>query len=77
MSDLSDFEDAMGAMAMAALKRLAQEIWHRMNACSCDRGYFLQGIPCPIGLEEIEVRKAEKLFRGWDALGLGYIGPRL
>lgn len=63
--------------SLGYVNRLAKEIWHKTNACSCDQGYFLPGKPCEIGLEEIEVRKAARLFAEWDALGLGYIGPRI
>jgi hypothetical protein len=70
------FEAAVG-IGVDYLARLAREIWHKMNACSCDRGYFVDGIPCEIGREEIAAWKAARLFAEWDALGLGYIGPRL
>lgn len=66
---------AMTAMALPAIRRLAIEFWHRLNACTCDQGDFLPGKPCEIGLEEIAAWKAAQLFAEWDALGLGYIGP--
>jgi hypothetical protein len=62
---------------MGPIVRIAQVWWHKMNACDCFRGWFLEGIPCVIGREEMEVKKAERIFAEWDALGLGYIGPRL
>jgi len=68
---------AMTAMAMPALRRLALEVWHKMNACSCDQGWFLPGILCEIGREEFEEKRRLELFAQWDALGLGYIGPVL
>lgn len=72
-----DISTVAMAMALAALSRLAKEMWHKLDICSCDRGWFVAGIPCEIGLEEIAAQKAAKLFSQWDALGLGYIGPRL
>jgi hypothetical protein len=69
---------AMTAMALPALRRIATQIWHQMDACSCDKWpFFVEGKPCEVGLEEIAIRKAENQFKEWDALGLGYIGPVL
>lgn len=76
MNDV-ELSEVVGTMAMAALKRLAKQAWHKIDACTCDNGYFLEGVPCEIGREEIEVEKAARIFAQWDALGLGYIGPKL
>lgn len=60
---------------MQFLRELGVRWWHNLNCCSCDQGYFLPGIPCEIGRQEIEEKKARVFFSRWDALGLGYIGP--
>lgn len=67
----------MSAMALLAIRRIAIEFWHCINACTCERGWVLTGDPCEIGLEEIAIYKAAEQFAEWDALGLGYIGPIL
>lgn len=72
----ADVSTAMGALAVVALRDAWLRLWHKMNACSCDRGWILSGIPCEIGREEIEERQRVEFFSRWDALGLGYIGPR-
>lgn len=63
-------------MAVVALRDIGLRLWHKMNACSCDRGWILSGEPCEIGRQEIEEAKRVAFFNRWDALGLGYIGPR-
>jgi hypothetical protein len=84
----AEISEVVGMMAMAALKRLAKQGWHKIGACDCDNGWFIPGIPCEIGREEIEVKKAARteeikvekaarIFAQWDALGLGYMGPKL
>lgn len=74
MSEL-EISEAMTVLALASLSRLAKEIWHRASLCSCFLAF--NDRPCEIGLEKINEAKAAKLFAEWDALGLGYIGPRL
>lgn len=76
MNDV-DISEVVATMAAFALRRIAREWWHKLNVCSCWNGWILPGTPCEIGLEEIEVLKAIRQFQEWDALGLGYIGPRL
>jgi len=83
---MSEDLDFLAPLALAAIRELAIEIKHRLKWCD---GYRLvywvrpgvwrdfKPITCRICLEEIIKIKADRLFAQWDALGLGYIGPRL
>jgi hypothetical protein len=64
------------AMAVAALRDIAVRWRHKLNLCSCDQGWILPEIPCEIRRQEIEEQKRASFFARWDALGLGYIGPK-
>lgn len=83
---MSDDLEFLGPLAWMAIRELAIEIRHRLKWCDGYRLVYwvapgvwrdVKPITCRICLEEIEKLKADRLFAQWDALGLGYIGPRL
>lgn len=73
---VEDISEVAVGMAMVTVRDIGLRMWHKMNACSCDGGWVLPGVPCEIGREEIAEAQRLEFFSRWDALGLGYIGPR-
>lgn len=65
----------LNATVWTALSRMMAKVVHSMDYCKCKDFWGRWVSPCVVGKEELAKERAERLYKAWDALGLGYIGP--
>jgi hypothetical protein len=74
---MKDINHIAAPMAWASFVRMATEVWHKLDWCSCHNLFMQYFDPCPIGIEELREMRRQEVFNQWDGVGLGYIGPKL
>lgn len=75
--DFQGLNQAAVSLAMQELREIGLSIRHRMELCRCFWYINPSLSRCEVGQKGFEARREAKRFAEWDALGLGYIGPKL
>lgn len=70
-------KEIVSAAQTEAVVYFFTRLYHKWNWCSCHNLVMGYVDPCQVGKEELLERRRQELFRQWDGLGLGYVGPKL